>query len=676
MAKVVPGAFDPVGPSAAPAPPREETYLVPSTGEVATREQVEAGQELMAEARRFDPVDRGYIESRGGVVEVVSGPDAERYELALAAEARQKQEESAAWQEWATATTIAEGKSLAERGAAEQLKPFYIPPEVLPSGTYGPARPGGIDIKAALKAGITSGTLLTAGFTQEQVTAAQSRMEKQKPFVAKPGLVIGPATSLPEESFGTLFTSGDPRAIFGPAGPLKSILYPSKEEYATRFVGIPEGGGVSDVVYLGSPESPLERAFKHAPIVGPAVSTYAQREYLTTSQQVVGYGLAGVQAAFIFGPKLPPVRASVSGLRKLLDIPSPRPIVVKGRVQPPRPTELEGFPIRYQDVDIGAVPSGGRFVIRDAPVLGPKVHTFYPRGKEPWAWKEPSYPTDVGFGGSPTMELSTSPAYAPVTSRLQILSRLAVAPSALVVAAAPVAPALVAAVPGYAWVSTVPSYFTPSTEYLSVVTPSVEQVMPTPLPGLSKVVPTPIVGEVVTTTAPAIVKAAPAVSREAPMPTVSAIVVQETFPSPIPTPEIVPSPVPLPISAVVPSPVPTPIPTPTPAPVSMPEVVPSPIPIPTFVPVPTPTPTTIIPPFIPLFPDYGVPTMLGGDRGREGMGDILRGGHMELPALAFYFPKVMSLGKTRIPLVPKRKRKYGVRREGRSSSLSAGGIRL
>lgn len=581
---------------------------------------------------------------------------------------------------------------LEQAGALGTLEPHIIPAATLPSGVLGPTRPMSIDVVGALRADVPASTLLAAGLTQAQIDEVKSQMGEYAPFVERPGLVMRAAEPLPEEARGqylALFRPGDPRALFGRLGPLRDILYPTKEELAARLAYQPGLPVTAKEHWLGRPEPEVVRVAGGFPyIVGPAVTTGWQWDYLTTGQKVLGIGTAVTQAALVgvsgvvglrAGAPAPALRGAAFGKFELGAISRAEMAAIAKRLAAPEgPATKAVFTGTYLEYPLypGTVPK--------VPGLAPLTYTQelgLVRGIEPgrvvtpahlrltaetppytyqpyatmegappgWMLGGPKIPTSpyLRFGG-PSGRVLTPPQLVTGAPAVAIPTTATMTPEAL---------ARLLGARGVFPVSAVSPLVVPAT-------------LPVSYPGWRPVV------------APVVY---PAIS-----PVTAPVVLPVTYPWPEPFPGFAPSAVPgiavprlapmpgpapglAPVTFAAPAPAPAPVGVPMPAPVPAPPAIPVPPvatapPVPIPPPVPPPVPPIVPPPVVP-FPGFGFPRLFGARRRGKGIGRFLRGARWVMPGLVLHMPEVLGVGKRRIPLVARRVRKYGAREAVRASQL-------
>lgn len=627
------------------------------------------------------------------------------------------------------------------------LAPYYMPGAA--QWTIGPRETwmGGYDIRGALAAGVPTATILAAGFTAEQVKKIRATfaLPITKPFPEEIGkltteellergytvmrAVEEPAVLTPVEKLERIGVhmppEYGPESLFGPAGPLREILYPTKEEYAARYMGLEEGRPI----WLGRPEPEVVKWFKEMPVVGPAITTGYQWEYLTPFQRGLGIGEVALGAA-------------------LIGVPVARAI----RMGRPAPA-LKG--VAFEKFELGAISRaemqaiGKRLAMPEGPATGmvfkgtelyyplytgkfPKVPGLrYPTLGEEWALTRGIEPGRVVTPEqlrltAKTVPYEVKPYFAregPAPGRLwetgykvplepewlpfvrgrgviappkPIVGRgVATLPTAATMTEAQLArflgptPAPIFAISPYGLPGVVPTPFGISPLVVpSPISPIAPIVIPSPVtpfaPGvIPTITPSPFVTPFVTPIRPTPRPVVPAV------PGVEVGVVPGITPVPevITVPEVapVPTPTPAPIPAPAPAPVPTPIsvfePSPLWAPGPAPALEPVPFPVPVLwtppmvpeVPPPVPPPTYIAPPFVPpppIIPPVpfawpGFPGLgVGFARLRRPLGALFGEKGWVFPELVISFPEPLGLGRRKVKLAKKRKIPYGAKRIG------------
>lgn len=511
--------------------------------------------------------------------------------------------------------------------------------------------PEGVYISTAVAAGVSDSVLRTVGFTRAQIEAgkkeaAQLELVRREiptvPFIEGETYTeryrrlygveppeVGAAPPLPREKWWTALRPGDPRALFGPLGPLRGFIRPTREEVVARYIppyrlevtprGVVAGPRVEGVgIRLGKPEPMGIKFMKEAPIVGPAIGTYYQREYLSPLQQALGYGMTAAQAALV-------------GV----------PIFRMARARMPAPRLRGPAPGRF---DLGYVTRGEMAEItkRLRAPEGPATRLVF-TGTEPYY---PLYPGTVpGVPGLAPLTLEQElarmrgiePGRVVTPRQLRLTARtlpytyrpyLGVerpAPGRLWEAGPkiPIEPEWVPFFRGGRVITPMrplvgaPSVVYPTTarmtpermmQYLGIGGYPVSAVSPFRVPmGLEE-------ERLLPGIAPAV--PGPAVT---PVPTPTLMPHPWFVPAFVPTPITAPTPIsaPYPISIFAPAPIPalTPVPVPTPVPT------PAPIPVPTPTPIPAPiiTPAIITPPILkpppPIFPPmFGWPGLRRGVR--------------------------------------------------------------
>ena len=574
------------------------------------------------------------------------------------------------------------------RGTAlRELAPYYKPEEVMAPYVYGPPRPAGYGLGTALESGVLPATILTAGFTGEQLEVAQAGLtptiQSTTPFglwgIDLPGreeipLYAASARVTAEKGLWPVLPSKEAEVVV-PVGmqafvdkyyaergwkrPHRGVA--TSEELELEDVRLREASGLYQEKYgvgavLESGGIKLLSTF-----IMPARVLYPEvtRKDISPVEWIVGGGQVALVTLPLWGPSVG------GGLTTLLQ--PLRRFSLGRKVIPVKPMTEEAFMKAWLGETPKTIAEAEKFLLKARGYRGPTVteamvgqpavmteaervlsiarlERMYAAGR----LTPPMLATKLG--------VELAPAGVAVTPRI--------APWTKVPILIPVVPPVVT--PGPVPIPSKPER-APSVVYPfprvvpPVVTPSPVPIPSKPRRGLPTVAPFPIVSPLVGPT-----------PVEAPVPS----------PSPISVPVVAPSPFPASFPAFEPYPGPTsyPVPTPYVFPVPEPFILPSPAPYPAPAPAPVPPPEPPVllapppstPPPVPRIPPPvgflwpGWPRLGRGAaaRRKRGLGGLFGEKGWVFPELFISFPEPFGLGRKKVRIVKRRRVPYGAKKVG------------